>query len=87
MTAKEKKIILSDLELAMLKKEIRREFFPPDNTEEENKAFARVIDMAENLWQELDALDEVMAEPRADMMLWFWKKYCQQEGLPFDSYK
>lgn len=81
MTALESKIELTPLELAMLEKEIKHEFFPPNNTLEENKAYARVIDKAEALMHELNAIDEVMSEPRCDMMLWFWKKYKAQEGI------
>ena len=70
-----KKIELSELELAMLKRNLNGEFFPPEQTDEENKAFARVIDKADKLMEELDAYDEL----GNSLMEWFYNKYKTQE--------
>lgn len=70
-----KKIELSELELAMLKRNLNGEFFPPEQTDEENKAFARVIDKADKLMEELDAYDEL----GNSLMEWFYNKYKAQE--------
>lgn len=70
-----KKIELSELELAMLKRNLNGDFFPPEQTDEENKAFARVIDKADKLMEELDAYDEL----GNSLMEWFYNKYKAQE--------
>lgn len=71
-----KKIELSELELAMLKRDLRGDFFPPEQTDEENKALARVIDMADNLMEELDAYDEL----GDSLMQWFYDKFKAQQA-------
>ena len=71
-----KKIELSELELAMLKRFLNGEFFPPEQTDEENKAFARVIDKADKLMEELDAYDEL----GNSLMEWFYHKYKAQDA-------
>ena len=71
----DKKIELSELELAMLKRNLNGDFFPPEQTDEENKAFARVIDKADKLMEELDAYDEL----GNSLMEWFYNKYKAQE--------
>ena len=43
------KIELTPLELSMLERNLRGEFFPPEQTDEENAAFARVIEKADTL--------------------------------------
>lgn len=83
MTAIGKKIELSDIELAMFKRDLSGDFFPPEQTDEEIRALVRVIDKADNLMHELEAYDEL----GNSLMLWFWKKYCKQEGLNIESYK
>ena len=40
METKETRIELTPLELAMLKRDLAGEFFPPEQTDEENKALA-----------------------------------------------
>ncbi len=70
------KIELTPLELAMLERDLRGEFFPPEQTDEENKAFARVIDKAEALMEKLDAYDEL----GNSLMEWFYHKYKAQEA-------
>jgi len=71
----ETKIELTPLELAMLKRDLAGEFFPPEQTDEENKALASVIEKADNLMEELDAYDEL----GNSLMQWFYNKYQVQE--------
>lgn len=75
MEPKEKRIELTPLELAMLKRDLAGEFFPPEQTDEENKALANVIEKADNLMEELDAYDEL----GDSLMQWFYDKYQAQE--------
>lgn len=70
------KIELTPLELEMLKRDLRGEFFPPEQTQEENRAYARVIDMADALMEKLDAYDEL----GNSLMQWFYDKYQAQEA-------
>lgn len=70
------KIELTPLELAMLERNLRGEFFPPEQTDEENKAFARVIDKADALMRKLDAYDEL----GNSLMEWFYHKYKAQDA-------
>lgn len=69
------KIELSTLELEMLERDLRGEFFPPEQTEEENMAYARVIDKAEALMDELDAYEEL----GNSLMQWYYNKYQEQQ--------
>lgn len=71
------RIELTPLELEMLKRDLAGEFFPPEQTDEENKAFARVIDKADKLMEELDAYDEL----GNSLMQWFWDKYQEQQNV------
>ena len=71
------RIELTPLELEMLKRDLAGEFFPPEQTDEENKAFARVIDKADKLMEELDAYDEF----GNSLMQWFWDKYQEQQNV------
>jgi len=75
METKETRIELTPLELAMLKRDLAGEFFPPEQTDEENKALANVIEKADNLMEELDAYDEL----GDSLMQWFYDKYQTQE--------
>ena len=75
METKETRIELTPLELAMLKRDLAGEFFPPEQTDEENKALANVIEKADNLMEELDAYDEF----GDSLMQWFYDKYQAQE--------
>ncbi len=70
------KIELSALELEMLERDLRGEFFPPEQTDEENMAYARVIDKADALMEELDAYDEL----GNSLMQWYYDKYKAQEA-------
>lgn len=69
-------IELTPLELAMLERNLRGEFFPPEQTDEENKAFANVIEKADALMEKLDAYDEL----GNSLMEWFYHKYKAQEA-------
>lgn len=75
METKETRIELTPLELAMLKRDLAGEFFPTEQTDEENKALANVIEKADNLMEELDAYDEL----GDSLMQWFYDKYQAQE--------
>ena len=70
------KITLTDLELAVLKKDIAGEFFPPEATDEERKAMASVIDKADAYCEELDAYDEI----GESLMVWFLNQYEAQQA-------
>lgn len=70
------KIELTPLELAMLERNLRGEFFPPEQTDEENRAFANVIEKADALMEKLDAYDEL----GNSLMVWFYHKYKAQEA-------
>ena len=69
-----KKIELTELELRMLKLNVKREFYPLTATEEEAKAMNSVIKKAEDLMEELDAYDEL----DESLMEWFLDKYNKQ---------
>lgn len=70
------KITLTDLELAMLKKDIAGEFFPPEATEEERAAMVSVIDKADAHCEKLDAYDDI----GDSLMVWFLNQYEAQEA-------
>ena len=70
------KITLTDLELAVLKKDIAGEFFPPEATEEERKALASVIDKADAHCEKLDAYEEI----GESLMVWFLNQYEAQQA-------
>lgn len=69
------RIELTPLELAMLQRHLDGKFWPPQQTDEENKAFANVIDKADKLMEELDAYDEL----DSSLMKWFYNKYQMQD--------
>lgn len=71
----EQRIELTPLELAMLRRQLEGKFFPPQQTDEENKALANVIDKASKLMRELDAYDEL----GTNLMQWFYNKYLMQQ--------
>lgn len=73
---KEKMIELTPLELAMLERDLRGEFFPPEQTDEENMAFSMVLKKANKLMDDLNADDEL----GNSLIEWFYKKYKQQEA-------
>lgn len=69
------RIELTPLELKMLQRHLDGKFWPPQQTDEENKALANVIDKADKLMRKLDAYDEL----GTSLMQWFYNKYQMQE--------
>lgn len=76
----EKKIEMSELELSVLKRRLAGDFFPPDQTEEENKALVRVIEMADDLMRELNAYDELDRYENLSSTQWLYDKYMEQQA-------
>ncbi|MBD5256210.1 MAG: hypothetical protein HDS50_01070 [Bacteroides sp.] len=74
----EEKIELTDLELAMLKRELRGEFFAPEQTKEECLALHDVIEKAEKYMDQLNAYEE----SGSSLLVWYYNKYRKQEGIP-----
>lgn len=70
-----KKIELTALELAMLERDLKGDFFPPEQTKEENMALNRVIHKASALMRELNAYEEL----DNSLMEWFYTKYKAQK--------
>ena len=71
----EKKIILSDEEIAIIEKQLNGQFSPLESTYKERQTFNRIIQSAETLCNELDAYDDV-----GDSLLqWYYDKYKAQE--------
>lgn len=78
------RIEFTDFEKEVVKKHIKyRLGF--DTPIEEVKAMNAIIERAEALQDELDAVDEVMEEPDCDLVLWYWKQYLKQEGLEYEE--
>lgn len=87
------KITLTEQEKELIKRHLHYEigYGVPDNepiarytlvlTEEERKVMDGIVERAENLEDELDAIDEVMDVQDCDIVLWYYLKYCQQEGV------
>lgn len=73
------KIELTDLQKQLIQKQLNDKYDPFMATEEEQEAFNDVIDKAEALSDELDALDYYMNKYDGDMIAWFWAKYQEQE--------
>lgn len=69
-------IILTDMEERMLQQNISGEFDPMTATMEESAATNRVIEMAENLMDELNAYNEL----DGDLMVWFDNKLKAQSS-------
>ena len=47
---------------------------------EEQQVFNALIDKASAFEEAVNGLDERMQEPNCDLLAWFFKKYCDQEG-------
>lgn len=75
------KIELTPMELAMLKRDIAGDFFPPQQTDEENKALLSVINKADEAMEALDAYDEL----ENSLMEWFLAKYQAQESSEVEN--
>lgn len=69
------KIILSEKEIEVIKKQLSGKIEVHSATEEEQMFLMDVIDKAEALEEELDAYDE----SGDDLIEWFYKKYQEQE--------
>lgn len=69
-------IILTGIEKRMLQLNVTREFEPMGATEEEAAATNRIIEMADNLMESLDAYNEL----DGDLMVWFDNKLKAQSS-------
>lgn len=71
----EKKIILSDEEIAIIENQLNGQFSPLESTNKERQTFKSIIQSAETLCNELDAYDDI-----GDSLLqWYYDKYKAQE--------
>ena len=73
------KIILTTEETALIEKHLNGDYNPFFSSKEEQEMFNGLINKAEALEDELDAIDERMSEPNCDLLVWFYKKYKAQE--------
>ena len=73
------KIELTDLQKQLIQKQLNEKYDPFMATEEEQEAFNDVIDKAEALSDELDAVDDYIDNYNGDMIAWFLAKYQEQE--------
>lgn len=73
-----KKIELSQQEIEVIEKHLRGEIGNFTATPEEQQILTKLLNEAEALQDELDAIDEVMAEPDCDILSWYLKKYRNQ---------
>ena len=73
------KIELTELQKALIQKQLNEQYDPFMASEEEQEAFNDVIDKAEALADELDAVDDYVDNFDGDMIKWFWAKYQDQE--------
>lgn len=73
------KIELTELQKALIQKQLNEQYDPFMASEEEQVAFNDVIDKAEALSDELDAVDDYVDNYDGDMIKWFWDKYQEQQ--------
>ena len=73
------KIELTELQKALIQKQLNEQYDPFMASEEEQEAFNDVIDKAEALADELDAVDDYVDNFDGDMIKWFSAKYHEQE--------
>ena len=73
------KIELTELQKALIQKQLNEQYDPFMASEEEQIAFNDVIDKAEALSDELDAVDDYVDNYDGDMIKWFWAKYKEQQ--------
>lgn len=73
------KIELTELQKTLIQKQLNEQYDPFMSSEEEQVAFNDVIDKAEALSDELDAVDDYVDNYDGDMIKWFWAKYQEQE--------
>ena len=72
------KINLSQEEIALIEKHLKGDYNPFFAPKEEQELFNALIDKAEALEDELNAIDERLNEKNSDLLAWFYKKYHQQ---------
>ena len=75
-----KKIILTEEEIEVLEQCLRGEFGQFTATERQQEVCTKLINDAEALQDELDAMDEVMATKDCDILLWYYNKYKAQQS-------
>lgn len=73
------KIELTELQKALIQKQLNKQYDPFMASEADQEAFNDVIDKAEALADELDAVDDYIDNYDGDMIKWFWAKYQEQE--------
>lgn len=73
------KIELTELQKALIQKQLNEQYDPFMANEAEQEAFNDVIDKAEALSDELNAVDDYIDNYNGDMIAWFWAKYQEQE--------
>ena len=73
------KIILTAEETALIEKHLNGDYNPFFSSREEQEMFNTLIDKAEALEDELDAIDERFEMPNADLLAWYYKKFKDQE--------
>lgn len=71
------KIELSQDEISVIKQQLNGEIEVWSATDEQQKLLTGVIEKAEALMDELDAYDDDFD----DLVLWYWNKYKEQEGI------
>lgn len=74
------KIELTDVEVALIEKHLSGKVNAFSTSEEEQTVINGLIDKAEALEEELDAIDERMEMPSCDLLAWYYKKYQEQQG-------
>lgn len=74
----DKKIVLTEKEIEVIKKELKGEIGFGSDLETVN-IMNGLIEKATALEEELDALEERMEEPDCSLMSWYYKKYLAQQ--------
>ena len=73
-------INLTSEEIALIERHLNGDYNPFFSSREEQEMFNTLIDKAEALEDELDAIDERFEMPNADLLAWYYKKYQTQEA-------
>lgn len=73
------KFILTAEEITLIERHLAGKYSPFFAPKEEQELFNTLIEKAEALEDELDAIDERMSEPNCDLLSWYYKKYKAQE--------
>lgn len=74
------KIELSESEIKIIRKHLNGQYDPFTASEKDQLTFNDVIEKAEKLEEELDAIDERMEMEDCDIIRWFMMKYMEQEN-------